>query len=216
MNLHKDKDLLNQLILLTAKNKNIDPNIVEKDYYVTLFLKDLVHKQPNIIFRGGTSLSKCHKIIFRFSEDIDLTYDVDGNFTESVKRGLKSAIIRTIDDLDLLLTNSEDIRSRRDFNRYEIAFPSQYDSITLKQYLLVETFVCIKSFPSMLMDAGCFITEYLNENNREDVIEQFDLYPYKVKTQNLDRTFIDKIFAICDYYLDKKLVPIQDTFMIFI
>lgn len=29
----------------------------------------------NIVFKGGTSLSKCHKAINRFSEDIDITID---------------------------------------------------------------------------------------------------------------------------------------------
>lgn len=47
---------------------------MEKDYYLTLFLKSLVARQRGIVFKGGTSLSKCHKVIDRFSEDIDLNY----------------------------------------------------------------------------------------------------------------------------------------------
>ena len=48
----------------------------QKDYYVTVLLKLLAEKIPFIVFKGGTSLSKCHKVIRRFSEDIDLTIDV--------------------------------------------------------------------------------------------------------------------------------------------
>ena len=46
--------------------------IIEKDYYVTLVLKEIATRNPDIVFKGGTSLSKCYKIIDRFSEDIDL------------------------------------------------------------------------------------------------------------------------------------------------
>ena len=49
--------------------------IIEKDYYVTLVLRELAKQVPNLLFKGGTSLSKCYKIIDRFSEDIDITLD---------------------------------------------------------------------------------------------------------------------------------------------
>lgn len=51
------------------------PEIVEKDFWVTLILDYLFHKskfKDYFIFKGGTSLSKCFNIINRFSEDIDL------------------------------------------------------------------------------------------------------------------------------------------------
>lgn len=90
MNLHKKPELFEQLILLTAEDKNIEPSIIEKDYYVTLFLKKLHKKEPDIIFKGGISLFKCHKIINRFSEDIDLNLD-NGQIklTEARRKKLK-------------------------------------------------------------------------------------------------------------------------------
>lgn len=51
------------------------PEIVEKDFWVTLVLDYLFHKskyKDYFTFKGGTSLSKCFGIIDRFSEDIDL------------------------------------------------------------------------------------------------------------------------------------------------
>lgn len=46
---------------------------------MTLFLKSIVEELPDIIFKGGTSLSKCYKLIDRFSEDIDLNIDTESN-----------------------------------------------------------------------------------------------------------------------------------------
>lgn len=64
--LHNDKETFEQVILKVASETGIEPSIIEKDYYVTLFLKKIVQLQPNIIFKGGTSLSKCYKVINRF------------------------------------------------------------------------------------------------------------------------------------------------------
>ena len=43
-------------------------------YYVTMILKLLAQVEPGCVFKGGTSLSKCHHVIDRFSEDIDITF----------------------------------------------------------------------------------------------------------------------------------------------
>ena len=75
--LHDDRDLFRQIVLLTAEAMGIDSGIIEKDYYVTMFLKSLAAKQPQILFKGGTSLSKCYKLIKRFSEDIDLNMECE-------------------------------------------------------------------------------------------------------------------------------------------
>ena len=49
---------------------------IEKDFWVTYILDTLFNKielHHRILFKGGTSLSKCYKLIDRFSEDIDLS-----------------------------------------------------------------------------------------------------------------------------------------------
>ncbi len=70
--------------------------IVEKDYYVTMILKNLVMKCPECVFKGGTSLSKCHHVIDRFSEDIDITFL--NNLTQGMRRGLKNNVVAGISE----------------------------------------------------------------------------------------------------------------------
>lgn len=55
-------------------NSGITPKALEKDWWVTLTLKALFQTlyKESLIFKGGTSLSKCWKLINRFSEDIDI------------------------------------------------------------------------------------------------------------------------------------------------
>ena len=38
-----------------------------------------------------------------------------------------------------------------------------------------------------------------------DLIVRYGLSAFDVKTQKLERTFVDKIFAICDYHISRKL-----------
>src|ERR1700734_66515 len=52
--------------------------LLEKDVWVVWTLQGLFASTlgKHLVFKGGTSLSKGYDIIQRFSEDIDLTYDV--------------------------------------------------------------------------------------------------------------------------------------------
>ena len=72
MNLHKNSQEFYDTLLVLGDRLNTSPAIIEKDYYVTMFLEALAKRVPNLLFKGGTSLSKCHKIINRFSEDFDI------------------------------------------------------------------------------------------------------------------------------------------------
>lgn len=53
-------------------------HLLEKDVWVVWTLHALFESplSSDLTFKGGTSLSKAYKIINRFSEDIDLTYDI--------------------------------------------------------------------------------------------------------------------------------------------
>lgn len=57
-----------------ARARLAAPIIVEKDFWVCWALKRLYSMPgtPAMLFKGGTSLSKCFGLIHRFSEDIDL------------------------------------------------------------------------------------------------------------------------------------------------
>ena len=67
-----------ELLLMAAGETGRDPALLEKDLWVVWVL-GWVGNSPwamDLVFKGGTSLSKVHRAIDRFSEDIDLTYDI--------------------------------------------------------------------------------------------------------------------------------------------
>lgn len=67
-------DLLRRIAI---KNKR-EPFTFEKDIWVVQILKILFEAPfgKDLVFKGGTSLSKVYNAIRRFSEDLDITYDI--------------------------------------------------------------------------------------------------------------------------------------------
>lgn len=199
--LHHNKEIFEQVVLRVANDKGIAPEIIEKDYYVTLFLKRIRDLQPNIIFKGGTSLSKCYKVINRFSEDIDLNIETESKPTEGQRKKLKANIVSVIEEFGFTLANPDNVRSRRDYNKYIIDFPSVFISDYLKEYLLVETAVYIKAYPCKEMQSTSIIYDYLKENGYDNLIAEYGLEPFSINVQSAERTLIDKLYALGDYYL---------------
>ena len=202
--LHNDRDLFEKVVLDASDHFGIVPVIIEKDYFVTIFLYEILKRQPNIIFKGGTSLSKCYHLVNRFSEDIDLNIECEQRPTESQRKQLINNIRNIIEDYGFILKNSEAIHSRRDFNRFEVDVHSVFASDFIKHDLIIETAVFLRSYPSVKKEVSSYVSEYLKFIGREDIISSFGLEPFEIQVQAVERTFVDKIFAICDYYLDNK------------
>lgn len=199
--LHNKKDTFEQLVLRTSEYLGVKAEIVEKDYFVTLFLKRIAAVMPDIVFKGGTSLSKCYHIIKRFSEDIDLNLQSEIKPPERKRRQLKANIIQIINDLEFELTNPDAVKSRRDYNRYIIDYPSSLSAAYLKEQLIVETAIYQRAYPTKVMSADSLIYQYLHENGYGDFIKQYDLEPFTLNVQTAERTMIDKMYALADYYL---------------
>ena len=199
--LHKDREIFEDILLRVSAEYGIDAAIIEKDYYVTLLLKNIAGLVPDVIFKGGTSLSKCYRLIERFSEDIDISIFEEVKPTESRRRKLKEGIVKAVELSELTLENKDDIRSRRDFNRYIIAYPSVFSSSAVKPKLIVETAVFTGIYPTEIQTVGNYIFDYLSKNNALNFVDTTTLRPFPIKVQKPERTFIDKVFALCDYHL---------------
>lgn len=202
--LHNNRELFRDAIYLTSLQTGIMVQAIEKDYYVTMLLKLLSEKIPYIVFKGGTSLSKCHKVIKRFSEDIDLTIDI--TLSQSQKKMIKQVIVDSAEELGMVIDNLDDTYSRRDYNRYMIAYDPviPMESDALKSAVMLETSYTSISFPTNILPVNSYIEEMM-QNESPDAISNFMMNPFKMKVQGIDRTLADKVFAVCDYYMEGKV-----------
>lgn len=205
MFLHNDGKRFAKLIKDIYTNTGIKEALIEKDYFATLFLKHLAKKEPLLVFKGGTCLSKCFKLVKRFSEDIDINLLGMEGLSHRRKKQMKYNIVDTIDKLELNFSNPEDVRSGRDHNVYKISYPAAFEDPSIKPHLEVETYFLIESFPIVKMGVASLIYDYLKERGYNDVISEFGLEPFEVCVQALERTFADKVFAVCDYHMTGKI-----------
>lgn len=205
MYLHEDKDLFREAVMSAATSLGQPVPIVEKDYYVTMILKLLAERTPDCVFKGGTSLSKCHHAIDRFSEDIDITFSE--NLSQGQRKRLKNEIIFGISqELGLPISDWEDARSRRDYNRYTFSYVPIVGVPTdsLSSGVMLETALGSISFPTEQKPVDSMVYQFLVKENAE-VVDEYQLQPFAMTVQTLDRTLIDKVFALCDYYLEGKI-----------
>lgn len=205
MFLHEDKELFKDVIEATAESQSQPIAIVEKDYYVTMILKLLSEEVPDCVFKGGTSLSKCHHAIDRFSEDIDIAFSED--LTQGQRKNLKDKTIAGISRrLGLPISDWENARSRRDYNCYTFDYKpiGGYIQESLLLGVKMEVSLGSVSFPTIKLPVDSYVYQYLQQEN-EDIIREYQLQPFEMTLQSLERTFADKVFAICDYYISGKI-----------
>jgi len=69
--IHNDPEF-KELLNIVSSKKGIDITLVEKDYWIMHALYSLQQQGIEFELKGGTSLSKGHGLIHRFSEDIDI------------------------------------------------------------------------------------------------------------------------------------------------
>ena len=96
MRLHEDKEAFSDLVQAAAESIGLPQVHVEKDYWVTMALKYLAESDHfnEVVFKGGTSLSKGYRLISRFSEDIDLAIFSGDAGKNKRKKLLKSTAAR--------------------------------------------------------------------------------------------------------------------------
>jgi Nucleotidyl transferase AbiEii toxin, Type IV TA system len=202
-------EILNQATELTGL-----PSVaIEKDWWVTLALNASfsLPYSKNIVFKGGTSLSKGWNLIERFSEDIDLAIDrkyfgFDGDISKTQIKNLRKQSCEFIsttflEDLTKILTEWKAIDeckliaqpvkdSDKDPQVIEIHYNSVIDtSEYLPQRVLIE--VSSRSLMEPIEERQ--INSILSENFPQ---QSFVTFPFAIPTVLPQRTFLEKVFLL--------------------
>ncbi|RLC52796.1 MAG: hypothetical protein DRI23_02015 [Candidatus Cloacimonadota bacterium] len=98
--IHKDPSLFRIALLQVAQKTGFQPDLIEKDYYNSLILKYLFQDQNiNLVFKGGTCLSKVYAGFYRMSEDLDFVVPIDSNVSRNIRKKLILPIKVMVDNL---------------------------------------------------------------------------------------------------------------------
>ncbi|MCL2046458.1 MAG: nucleotidyl transferase AbiEii/AbiGii toxin family protein [Oscillospiraceae bacterium] len=205
MRIHTDTNAFSAIIELVNERTNIRVNVLEKDYYVTLMLKELSEWQDTfpIYFKGGTALYKAQGSIRRFSEDIDLTVCIDGCSNSQAKRRLEKAANGY---KSLPRTGKKELESNQ---RGAITSLYDYQSISgeflpdpLQRFghVKVEATSFTVSEPFAPMQIASLIYDKADNEQMAVLRDEYRMAPFYINTIRLERIFVDKVFASEFYF----------------
>lgn len=205
MTLHQDQTVFRQLILLAGEHFNMRPSYIEKDYWVTQILQRLSESSyaGNVVFKGGTSLSKGYNLINRFSEDVDVAViheGLTGNAVKTLIRNVEKGVVREsdIEDLRFLigdLENSKGSMFRKSVLTYPVIMPEEPGGISVKRMIL-EISAFANPFPYELREIRSLIGQYLEAIGRGDVVARYGMEAFRLNVLDYRRTLVEKIVSL--------------------
>jgi len=201
MKLHQNKETFTQAILTTAEYFKINEVFVEKDYWVTYVLKNLSQSKlkNKVVFKGGTSLSKAHKLINRFSEDIDLAIiqsgEESGNVIKNLIKEIELEITKGLKELVVEGITSKGSKFRKTVFEYPRNIEGK-DFGQASDKLLVEINSFATPHPYSEMPIQSMIADFLAQTKRKEIITSNGLETFNVNVLGLERTFTEKVLSL--------------------
>ena len=210
MKLHEDKFAFLNIINLIHEDSSIRADILEKDYYVTLLLRELAGKQVTLpaYFKGGTALYKAQKSIRRFSEDIDLTVCIDNCSNSQAKKRLEMA---TKKYQALPRTSRKDLEDDRKgsittvYDYTPLVGIDTDDPLQRFGYVKVEGTSFTVSEPFTPLEIEPILYTYATEEQRNILRSQYDVVPFMINTIRFSVMF--------DLKQIQEMIQNQQTFL---
>lgn len=197
---HRDFE---QAILQAAEHfrvQGLRPAIIEKDYYVTEALRIVaVTAGDQVIFKGGTSLSKGWNLIQRFSEDIDIFLDPLASRPALRKGGIDRHLKKLRDAvgahpaLTFIASESQTIGGfgRNDRFSYAQRFGGPGE---VANRVLLEAGAASGREPTAAVTLSSYLGQFLKENGL--TLDAEDERGFSLRLLHFRRTFVEKMFAI--------------------
>lgn len=200
MRLHKNTSLFRQAIQFTSDRMQILPIFVEKDYWVTFALHAIFSNAigSEAVFKGGTALSKCYKMIDRFSEDIDLiVLRREGEADNRLKTKIRtiSKVVKTV----LPEVNVEGLTVKMGMNRktahsYNKEFEGNYGQV--RDLIVIEATWLGYYEPYTTQKLSSFVGEMMINTGQEKIAQENGLLPFNVRVLEPTRTLCEKIMSL--------------------
>ena len=159
-----------------SRERGIDPAFFEKDWYAVQVLKALAaisYHGITTIFTGGTSLSKGHGLLERFSEDLDFRarFETDPPPDKTRKRAFRNGIIDTLKNVEGVTLDEDAIVIDGLGFKLFLSYPNHFDSHDgLRPNLQIEFSY---TQPRLVADTKAitsFVAEYKGEESETNIL----------------------------------------------
>lgn len=206
MKLHENTVLFRQAVIAASEMMNIPEIYIEKDYWVTLALKSIFNSEAGeyAVFKGGTALSKCYKLLERFSEDIDLVAIYTSDETENQKKNKIKAMSKTVErllpEIEIEGVTSKKGMLRKTCHEYTKIFKGQYGQVS--DFIVLESSWLGNFEPYSEMLVSSYIYDMMLQRGQSVIIQDYGMNPFNVKVLSLERTFCEKIMSLVRFSYD--------------
>ncbi len=197
MNLHKKAKLFNDAIQTASNHLEINQEFIVMDYWITYMLWNLSNYQnrDQVVFKGGTSLSKAYKTINRFSTDVDLAViqnpDFSGNRIKSEIRKIEKTVANGLLELEIPGLTSKGSRFRKSAYIYPVN-----DKFEDENIVIIETNYFANPYPYEEREIESFIATFLRETGSEKAINNFNLQSFRINVLDRFQTLIEKLVSL--------------------
>ena len=212
MRLHENESLFNEAVRATAQTKGIPEIYIEKDYWVTLTLHTIFNDPigKEVVFKGGTALSKCFGLIERFSEDIDLVVlkkkEESGNQLKNKLKKITNIINPILPEVYIEgLTNKMGM-IRKTAHKYSKQFSGNFGQV--RDIIVLESSWLGHFEPFTHKYISSYIYEMMNETNQAKLAKEYSLLPFEVRVLDVKRTICEKIMSLVRFSYTAE--PISD------
>lgn len=209
-----------QAFLLTSRQKHLPEPIIEKDWWVTQVL-NILFRLPiadQLVFKGGTSLSKAWQLIERFSEDIDLAVNPtyfgasDTPTKKQIKQLRKRASLFVAEDLAAMLQAALDEAGLSALCRIEVQPNGEGDStypeprvISLHYRSLYAENAMSYVRPVVKLEVGARsliepMESFACKSMVSEVLPVHDYSPATIHVAAPQKTFLEKVFLLHELF----------------
>jgi predicted nucleotidyltransferase component of viral defense system len=205
MNLHTDTKLFSDTVRATAQHTGIREVFVEKDYWITLVLFQLANSKyaNQMVFKGGTSLSKGYGLINRFSEDVDIAIvggeNKSGNEVKTIIRAVEKEMTAGLTEKHVEGVSSKGSRFRKSLFEY----PS-IDPMNASNTLIVEINSFANPFPFQRLSIKSFAYDFLDRTGNEKIAAQYNLHPFQINVLAKEQTLLEKLTSLIRFSFDEN------------
>lgn len=200
MKLHENEPLFRQAVQTTAERMGILDIYIEKDYWVCYALRLIFESaiKDEVIFKGGTALSKCYKFIERFSEDIDLVVtrkeEETGNQLKAKLKKITGEITEPFVEVEMEgITNKLGMIRKIAYN-YPKIFKGDYGQV--RDTIILEATWLGNYDPYSKSNINTYIYDMMMDANQRQLATDYGMLPFEVLVLDVKRTLCEKIMSL--------------------
>lgn len=196
--LRSEPDVLEVYVTRIAEATGIPPSHLEKDYWVTEVLRGASHASRetgcSVVFKGGTSLSKAHHLIQRFSEDVDLIVVLPAGGAKAKDTTLKAFVDGAASATGLAPTTDAATTTKGVKRTVTLAYPTEHKSGVLRSGVMMELGTRGGALPQRRLAIQSLITEHAETVGLP--IDFDEAEPISLLVLEPVRTLVDKLVLL--------------------